>query len=100
MKDKNTEALIKETFDKYEICYAYNDFGFYYLRPMPKEDCTRFINKMNEYKGGHWEVRKKADYEHHYNLLYEKSSVCSPNTNAWIYDRMGVLEYQKCYLKS
>lgn len=58
----------EDVLQKYETCYAYNDFGFYYKEAMPRHECQKFVDDGNQCKGGHWEVRRKADFESDFNL--------------------------------
>ena len=66
--NKQAEDLLR----KYETCYAYNDFNYYYKLSMPRHECEEFVAKHNQYKGGHWEVRRKVDYEEHFQLLIDR----------------------------
>jgi hypothetical protein len=60
-----------------ETCYAYNSsFNFYYKHPMPRKICQKLVDRRNECKGGHWEVRRKVDYEDHFDLLEMRGFTC------------------------
>lgn len=63
--NKDADEILRQ----YETCYAYNDFNFYYKQSMPRCECEEFVNERNKCKGGHWVVRRKVDYQEHFELL-------------------------------
>jgi hypothetical protein len=70
MSDKQAEDLLHQ----YETCYAYNDsFNFYYKVAMPRHECEELVARRNECKGGHWVVRRKIEYENHFQLMIDKT---------------------------
>lgn len=77
MNNKQVDDILKqqaeELLKKFETCYAYNDsFNFYYKATMTREECEEFVTRRNECKGGHWVVRRKAEYQDHFNLLIDQ----------------------------
>jgi hypothetical protein len=67
------DRAIEEVLLRHETCYAYNDsFNFYYKISMPRHECEAFVARRNECKGGHWIVRRKIEYENHFNLMIDK----------------------------
>ena len=48
------------------IYYPYNEtFGDYHS-PLAGKRATRFVEKYNQYKGGHWELHTKEQFEEWY----------------------------------
>jgi len=59
-----------EFIKQYETCIAFNSsFNFYFRWPMPRKECQEFVDRNNECKGGHWEVRRLVEYKDHFDLL-------------------------------
>lgn len=63
------KGLAEDMLKKYEMCYAYNSFNFYYKQSMPRCECEEFVAHHNMCKGGHWEVRTKKEYQVHFESL-------------------------------
>lgn len=66
--NEEADKILRE----HETCYAYNDFGYYHKKSMPRHECQKFVDERNRCKGGHWSVRRMMDYKDHFEALKDQ----------------------------